>query len=59
MAALAAHPPGDIVVLRDTWNRAGYERLRDWPELEALLTRTYALARDGDGYRIYARRSDP
>jgi len=58
LARLAAEPPADIVVFRDTWNRAGYERFHDWPELERFLDRSYTLAVDGDVYRIYAKRSD-
>jgi len=56
-AALAARPPAAIAVLRDTWNRAGYERLADWPALAGLLARSYSLAVDGDGYRIYVQRA--
>jgi hypothetical protein len=56
---VAAGRPAAIAVLRDTWNRGGYERLRDWPEMAALLQSRYALAVDGDGYRIYAKRPDP
>jgi hypothetical protein len=56
--ALAGAPPSHIVIFRDTWNREGYQRLRDWPALERFLDRSYALAVDGDGYRIYARRTD-
>jgi Dolichyl-phosphate-mannose-protein mannosyltransferase len=54
---LAKSPPDAMVVLRDTWTRPGYERLRDFPELADLLERDYALAVDGDGYRIYAKRA--
>ncbi len=58
VTALAARRPAAVVVLRDTWNRRGYERLRDWPDLERVLARSYRLAVEGDGYRIYAKRAD-
>jgi hypothetical protein len=58
VAGLIAAPPAAIAVLRDTWNRKGYERFRDWPELARILATRYRLAVDGDAYRIYARRSD-
>src|SRR5262245_60380990 len=56
-AALAGHPPAAIVVLRDTWNRPGYERLADWPAVAGLLARSYMLAVEEDGYRIYVQRA--
>jgi hypothetical protein len=56
-AGLAAAPPDAVVIMRDTWNRPGYERLREWPEVASLLERRYILAVDGDGYRIYAKRA--
>ena len=49
--------PTAIVVFRDTWRRAGYERLDDFPAVARLLARDYRLAREGDGYRIYAKRT--
>jgi hypothetical protein len=58
VAGLRAAPPVAVVVLRDTWNRKGYDRFRDWPDLERILASTYRLAVDGDAYRIYARRAD-
>ena len=58
VAGLAGHLPAAIVVLRDTWNRPGYERLADWPEVARLLARSYRLAVEGDGYRIYVKRAD-
>jgi hypothetical protein len=58
-AGLAASPPAAIVVLRDTWPDPGYARVGQWPAVAGLLERRYALAREGDGYRIYAKRSDP
>jgi hypothetical protein len=56
---LELHPPAAIVVFRDTWHRPGYERLREFPAVEELLSRRYALTVDGGEYRIYAKRSDP
>jgi hypothetical protein len=50
--------PAAIVVLRDTWNRKGYERLAEFPGVTRLLDRAYTLAVEGDGYRIYAKRAD-
>jgi len=58
VAGLAAQPPAAIVVLRDTWNRLGYERLADWPDVARLLARSYTLAVEGDDYRIYVKRAD-
>jgi len=58
VAGISAGRPAAIVILRDTWNHEGYERLDDWPAIEDLLARDYRLAVDGDGYRIYAKRAD-
>jgi hypothetical protein len=58
VAGLEARPPAAIVVLRDTWHRPGYDRLREVPGLMPLLDRAYALAVTGDDYRIYAKRAD-
>jgi hypothetical protein len=58
VAGLEAKRPAAIVVLRDSFNRPGYDRLRDMPELMALLDRAYTLAVTGDDYRIYAKRAD-
>jgi hypothetical protein len=52
-----AHPAA-IVVFKDAWLAPGYGRLGDLPALGALLERAYALAVEGDGYRIYAKRAD-
>ena len=56
--ALAAAPPAAIVVLHDSWPAVGYGRLDRFPALAALLDARYTLAREGAGYRIYAKRSD-
>ncbi|HET7875457.1 MAG TPA: glycosyltransferase family 39 protein [Methylomirabilota bacterium] len=55
---LVRTPPAAVVVFRDTWNRPGYERLAELPRVAALLARSYELAVDGDGYRIYVWRID-
>jgi len=59
VAGLAAGRPAAIVVLRDAWNRQGYDRLGELPGLTPLLDHAYTLAVEGDGYRIYAKRADP
>jgi 4-amino-4-deoxy-L-arabinose transferase-like glycosyltransferase len=56
VAGLEAGRPAAIVVMRDTWNRPGYERLREIPGLMPFLDQAYTLAAEGDGYRIYAQR---
>jgi hypothetical protein len=58
VASLEVGQPAAIVVLRDTWNRKGYDRIGELPGLTRLLDRAYTLAIDGDGYRIYAKRAD-
>jgi hypothetical protein len=55
-AALEAGRPAVIVIFKDTWNRAGYDRLQELPAVSRLLGRAYGVAVDGDGYRIYLRR---
>ncbi|MDP2626817.1 MAG: glycosyltransferase family 39 protein [Candidatus Rokubacteria bacterium] len=57
VSGLEAGRPAAIVVFKDDWLRPGYERLADFPALGALLERTYTLAVEGDGYRIYAKRA--
>jgi hypothetical protein len=49
--------PAAVVVFRDTWRRQGYERLKEFPAVDRLLESEYKLAVEGDGYRIYAKRS--
>ena len=49
--------PAAVVVFRDTWRRQGYERLKEFPAVDRLLESEYTLAVEGDGYRIYAKRS--
>ncbi len=57
VAGLEAGQPAAIVVMRDSWNRPGYDRLLEIPGLTPLLNRAYTLAAEGDGYRIYAKRA--
>ncbi|HXJ82211.1 MAG TPA: glycosyltransferase family 39 protein [Candidatus Methylomirabilis sp.] len=59
VAGLEAGQPAAIVVMRDTWNQPGYERLQTMPRLTQVLDRAYTLAVEGDGYRIYAKRARP
>ena len=49
--------PAAVVIFRETWRRQGYERLKGFPAVDRLLEREYRLAVEGDGYRIYAKRS--
>jgi len=56
VSGLETAPPAAIVVMLDSWNRPGYDRLREVPGLEALLDHAYVLAVEGDGYRIYEKR---
>lgn len=56
-AALEAGRPAVIVIFKDTWNRAGYDRLQEFPAVSLLLGRAYGVAVNGDGYRIYLRRN--
>ena len=56
VSGLKAKHPAVIVVMRDTWNQPGYGRLGQVPGLTPLLDRDYALAVEGNGYRIYAKR---
>jgi hypothetical protein len=53
---LQARPPRFVVLFERGWPRGGYERLNEFPELLKWLERHYALDRQGDGYRIHARR---
>ncbi len=50
--------PAAVVVLEDSWPERNYERLATFPALENLLDRAFTLAVSGDGYWIYAKRSD-
>lgn len=53
---LRTRPPRFIVPFERGWPRGGYERFAQFPELSEWLESAYALDRQGDGYRIYARR---
>jgi hypothetical protein len=44
-------------MMRDSWPQEGYQRLDAFPEVRDLLERDFVLAVEGDGYRIYAKRS--
>ncbi len=57
VAGLDAGRPAAILVMRDTWSRRGYDRLRELRGLTPLLDQAYTLAVEGDGYRIYAKRA--
>jgi hypothetical protein len=50
--------PAALVVLEESWPELGYARLAAFPELVRLLDRSFTLAVTGEGYRIYAKRSD-
>jgi len=56
MAGLEAAPPAAIVMFPERGSAGPYGRLTEFPALAALLERRYAIAVDGDSYRIYARR---
>jgi hypothetical protein len=55
---LAARPPALVVVWQAGWPSGGYERLDTFPALKTWLGERYAIAHQGDGYRIYAKRHD-
>ena len=55
---LTAHPPALVVLWQAGWPAGGYERLDRFPALKEWLTASYRVAREGDGYRIYAKRHD-
>jgi hypothetical protein len=58
VSGLAARPPAAVVVLEESWPELGYARLAAFPELAQALEHSFTLAVSGDGYRIYAKRSD-
>jgi hypothetical protein len=53
---LRARPPALVVVWEPGWPSGGYERLAAFPALATWLAEHYVLARQGDGYRIHAKR---
>jgi hypothetical protein len=58
VAGLRTARPAAVVVMEESWPGLGYERLETFPELRELLEGSFTLAVTGDGYRIYAKRSD-
>lgn len=56
MAGLEARPPAAIVAFPGRGAQGPYGRLADFPALNQFMERRYALAAEGPGYRIYARR---
>jgi len=58
VAGLRTARPAAVVVMEESWPGLGYERLETFPELRELLEGSFVLAVTGDGYRIYAKRSD-
>jgi hypothetical protein len=57
MDALRARAPSAVVVLEPGWPAGGYERLARFPDLERWLLHGFALAEEGDGYRLYVARA--
>ncbi len=53
---LRAGPPAAVVVFERGWPSGGYERLERFPALHAWLDAGYALADEGDAFRVYRRR---
>ena len=56
--ALRRTPPAFFILFEQTWLHPGYDRVREWPALQGLLDRGYALKWEGSSYRIYAKRTD-
>jgi hypothetical protein len=56
LGALGRRPPAFLVIFERGWPWGGYERLAAFPALSARIQEEYALERERDGYRIYARR---
>jgi len=56
MAGLEARPPAAIVAFPGRGANGPYGRLPEFPALDQLLDRRYAIAVEGNGYRIYAKR---
>ena len=57
VGGLRARPPAAIVLWDAGWPVGGYDRIQGFPALADVLA-GYTLARQGDGYRIYAKRHD-
>jgi hypothetical protein len=58
LAGLRARPPAAVLLLEQGWPAGGYDRIHGFPELAAWLAAGYRLASAGDGFRVYAARSD-
>ena len=58
MRDLRARRPVLVVLWEAGWPASGYERVDAFPALRTWLATDYHLARQGDGYRIYAKRHD-
>jgi hypothetical protein len=56
LQGLRARPPAAVVLFEHGWPSGGYERLATFPALATWLDEGFKLAREGDGYRIYAAR---
>jgi hypothetical protein len=57
ITALRRSPPAVILFFEQSWpRRIGYERLQEFPALEAFLAEEYRLVGEGDRFRVYARR---
>lgn len=59
LRGLDARPPRFVVVFERGWPAGGYERIDAFPALADRLQILYRRVGPGEGYRIYARRSDP
>ncbi len=55
---LRRRPPAALVLFERGWPRGDYGRLGEFPALAAWLEANYRLAREGDGYRVYAKTGD-
>jgi hypothetical protein len=58
LAGLRERPPAAVVLFERSWPRGDYGRLQEFPELAGWLDAGYRMTTEGDGYRIYAARSD-
>lgn len=57
LEAVRARPPAFVVVFEKGWPQGGYERIERFPELSVWLGSQYRMDREGNGYRIYEKRS--
>jgi hypothetical protein len=55
---LRRRPPAAVVLFERGWPSGDYGRLQAFPELAAWLGAGYRLAVEGEGFRLYAARSD-